>query len=1155
MLRATGTQSTTVLLRGVQQASTTPGQSGIAAAVHVASQWEATGHNTLTLARAVEIGVRFDLHLPAPVQDTLLQAFAATGLLFASTLNAQADAFRRPWQPPAAVLPGGGDPDPDPDDDMESEGESEGGAAEDEGEGEAEAAAGEVFKYAALLEISLEAQLQMHVPTLRDIPRCIRGPFARILTECISTLAQEYRRRAPRQEALECAWKAFVLAPRMLLHPVGLWGSAGKEELERRTRAWDEGCLTELLQQSRETAEARPSRSTSEPQEERNLRTAAQLVEQGQLSKAAMMLTSSGTAPGNADTLAQLTDPSKRPPLLTEALPPEVTNYRPTAVLRISKSKLLANLRSARRGSAPGPSGMRLEHLKPLLEDAAASDALAFVCGRYAQAVLPETVARALGLCHLTALKKDSPGACQAHGASSRVRGLAVGDVVRRLVGRTLAQQFQPEFEAATAPQQFGIASHGGVEAAVHLMRALTDADQELTITQIDGIGAYDHIRRASMLRGLADTPTAHKLLPFVMLAYGRQSTYLWTDDAGRTHQVLQGEGGEQGDALMPALFSLGMARALRQAQEQLQPGELVVAYLDDVYIITRPERALPAYRTVTATVEAVCGVRPNLGKTVVWNKAGLRPPGLEQLGEGVWRGSGSRAGIRVLGAPFGTQAFVDQFGDTVVAKASNLWEKVRALPQLQHSWLLFSFCLVPKANHLLRQVPPDQVEHTAQAFEQLTQQALEQLLGDVALSPATLEQARLPFRDGGLGLRHFNALSQALYWSSWADVLPTLHERYPALAADVLRHLLTPAAARAPHHSLDRLDLARQSLLEAGLELPSWLDLSNGAVPQAPLRRDPEEHADPGEWAHGWQFFTSSALQTQRRQALTAAAGRADKARLRSCRGRNSSRWLTAVPYQEALVLSNPVFQCLLRRRLGLSITADSEQCEARTCRTPLDAEGHHRAACMRTGRVHGRHSACIAPWRQVLHEAGYRTRAERLLRDTHVPTDPLDQRRMDIVAAPGSRAVGARRGVPLFLDVTVVAVHARNGVPHAAAVHNEGGALSQAVARKRRRYQDVVQHGGSSFVVLGCEVYGRWCSDAVQLMRELIALKARQAPPALQRSAANAWSNRWWSLVAVGTQRAVAESLLRHAGADLQPSPGLDSPPPLADLVQDYC
>ena len=90
------------------------------------------------------------------------------------------------------------------------------------------------------------------------------------------------------------------------------------------------------------------------------------------------------------------------------------------------------------------------------------------------------------------------------------------------------------------------------------------------------------------MLRALARTPTAHRLLPFVMLAYGQQSRYLWRDDEGTCHEVLQGEGGEQGDALMPALFSLGLADALREAQAQLQPNELVIAYLDERSILSR---------------------------------------------------------------------------------------------------------------------------------------------------------------------------------------------------------------------------------------------------------------------------------------------------------------------------------------------------------------------------------------------------------------------------------------------------------------------------------------------------------------------------------------------------------------------------------------
>ena len=62
-----------------------------------------------------------------------------------------------------------------------------------------------------------------------------------------------------------------------------------------------------------------------------------------------------------------------------------------------------------------------------------------------------------------------------------------------------------------------------------------------MTVTQIDGVGAYDHVKRACMLRALAQTPTAHKLLPFVMLSYGRQSHYLWHDDEGGVHDVVQG--------------------------------------------------------------------------------------------------------------------------------------------------------------------------------------------------------------------------------------------------------------------------------------------------------------------------------------------------------------------------------------------------------------------------------------------------------------------------------------------------------------------------------------------------------------------------------------------------------------------------------------
>ena len=87
-----------------------------------------------------------------------------------------------------------------------------------------------------------------------------------------------------------------------------------------------------------------------------------------------------------------------------------------------------------------------------------------------------------------------------------------------------------------------------------------------------------------------------------------------------------------------------------------------------------------------------------------------------------------------------------------------------------------------------------------------------------------------------------------------------------------------------------------------------------------------------------------------------------------------------------------------------------------------------------------------------------------------------------MDLVAAPGSRSLGARRGVALFADITVVGVHTKRGNARPTAATTDGGVLSQAVARKSHKYADVVSSREAAFLVLGCEVYGRWSDDAIR-------------------------------------------------------------------------
>ena len=78
-------------------------------------------------------------------------------------------------------------------------------------------------------------------------------------------------------------------------------------------------------------------------------------------------------------------------------------------------------------------------------------------------------------------------------------------------------------------------------------------------------------------------------------------------------HSIRQGEGGEQGDALMPLLFALGQHRALDAARDRLLPGERLFAFLDDIYAVSAPERTAAVYTILAEELWRHCvGRRPS---------------------------------------------------------------------------------------------------------------------------------------------------------------------------------------------------------------------------------------------------------------------------------------------------------------------------------------------------------------------------------------------------------------------------------------------------------------------------------------------------------------------------------------------------------------
>ena len=253
---------------------------------------------------------------------------------------------------------------------------------------------------------------------------------------------------------------------------------------------------------------------------EKRISKAEALVHMGEVSSARQALEGSSLAPGTEATLNTLRDPSKQPrepqtPVLRELSSPE-----PRSLFNLEIG-FCRNLRSARRGATAGPSGMTVEHLQPLLDMPRDLRAF-FQAGEVVQGTSTVVWGR------MTALEKPNGG----------VYGIVVGDIVRRLVARTMSQQMMEEVQSATAPFQIAMSTRGGCECIAHALQGLTEMNARATVVSIDGISAYNLVSRKAMLQGLNGLTVGSSALPFVSNFYGTPSSYLWEDSTGWVHTI-----------------------------------------------------------------------------------------------------------------------------------------------------------------------------------------------------------------------------------------------------------------------------------------------------------------------------------------------------------------------------------------------------------------------------------------------------------------------------------------------------------------------------------------------------------------------------------------------------------------------------------------
>ncbi len=941
---------------------------------------------------------------------------------------------------------------------------------------------------------------------LKSCPRFMRGRFRH--AQRIALEAMDSASRAGDAQAEERAWKLFGLLAILLLHRASSRGSVGKAELEHRCTLFSQGHWGALLAASKHVQSSSSQRQRT-PEEERRHRhnMACAKVRLEECRKARQVLTSAALAPGTQATLDELKDPEKRPEELTEDLPPEVLALQPATLLELKFTEFVRALRCAPRGASGGPGGTTNEMLKVALDDEDTAALLHSAAQRLARAELPPPVARAFMSSRMTALLKSN----------GRVRGIATGTAFRRLVASCIARMIGPAVEDACKPFQYALSTRAGTECVGHLFRAACDLDEGLCVLSVDGIGAFDHVRRASMLRKLAALPKAQAALPFVRLSYASRTEYVWADEEGEEHLIHQGEGGEQGDPLMPLLFSLGIHDALVEVAASLLPGEDLVAFLDDVYVLCRPERVRVVYDMLREALGRIAGIELHNGKTRIWNRAGSKPPLIDDLGgdEGAW----SPAGVVILGVPVGTPDFVQSHAEERLAEEKKLLDEIAALPDAQCAWQLLTRCATPRGNYWLRTLPPSQSSTYAKQRDDALWDACLSILHAHGL-PEPLRAsgrriAELPSRMGGLGLRSAVRTAPAAYWSSWADAIEMIHARNPNVAAKILERL--EAGTTDADGCLHELSACADLLRHEGFDnLPSWAALRDGQrpppVPQVPGQIDRTP---------GWQYFASSTRETFERTRLLLSMCRSKRALLRSQAGPGASAALEAAPTSRDCTLEPELFQAWIRRRLRWPLPLSESKC---SCGLPVDELGDHFGACMASGRVKKRAPAVERVVAQICREAGARVRTDVMLRDLNLAALATDERRIEVIAS-GLPVYG---GAQLAIDVTLRSALGRGGEPRPQTHWRDGAAAEDARADKEAKYPEIASGSRCRLVVLALETGGRFSRETVEFLQQLSGAKALSVPTYLRASAAAAFQRRWTRMLAVSAAASFIESLL---------------------------
>lgn len=346
------------------------------------------------------------------------------------------------------------------------------------------------------------------------------------------------------------------------------------------------------------------------------------------------------------------------------------------------------------------------------------------------------------------------------------VRPIAVGELVYRLCTKViLRHSFNSDYLASF---HFGVGTRGGVEPVIRAAQRLVDntitSDNFTHLISLDFKNAFNTLDRKGMAQAVKTyAPGLYRMGKW---AYNDPAKLVMGGIHGDATVIMSSQGVRQGDPLGPLFFSIGIRPVLEELKTVLGPESVVMAYLDDVYVLSKSERTLDTIEDFFR--EQQSSLQLNEEKSYITSVEEIRARGLKILGS-------------CIGPKFAREDFLEE----KIVKAEEKLSKLIDLPH-QHALLLLRNCLQQDLRHLQRCLQSDDLALLWERLDKAIWQVALRIRGSTSdAEPSDIDFAllSLPVRKGGLGLLSHQECAPLAYGA----------------ASDASDHLLEPLLGPPP--------------------------------------------------------------------------------------------------------------------------------------------------------------------------------------------------------------------------------------------------------------------------------------------------------------------------------------------------------------------